>query len=125
LFNLKQSTTDIGVQQSTLLTAYEKLTTATSAEMEKLRHENAVLHSSALSPSKQDRELQVAFRRLSETERGWNYTLMLLNITREEVNIHTHGIVHLEHHMESQDVELEERAETITDLEQPLLELQG
>jgi hypothetical protein len=57
LFNLQQSTADIGVQQSTLLTAYEECATATSAEMEELRLENAVLHSSALSPSEQDHEL--------------------------------------------------------------------
>jgi hypothetical protein len=42
---------------------------------------------------------------------------MLLNITREEVDIRTHRIVHLEHHMVSQDIKLEERVETITDLE--------
>jgi hypothetical protein len=51
LFNIQQSTANIGVQQSTLLAAYEKCATATSAEMEKVRHENAILHSSALSPS--------------------------------------------------------------------------
>jgi hypothetical protein len=50
---------------------------------------------------------------------------MLLDITREEVDIHTHGIVHLENHMEMQDAELKERAEMIADLEQQLLELQG
>jgi hypothetical protein len=50
---------------------------------------------------------------------------MLLNITCEEVDIRTHRIVHLEHHVESQDVELEERVETIADLEQQLFELQG
>jgi cell division FtsZ-interacting protein ZapD len=50
---------------------------------------------------------------------------MLLDITREEVEIRTHGIVHLEHHMETQDVELEERADMIADLEKQLLELQG
>jgi hypothetical protein len=49
---------------------------------------------------------------------------MLLNITREEVETRTHGIVHLEHHMEAQDSELEERAEMIADLEQQLLQLQ-
>jgi hypothetical protein len=41
----------------------------------------------------------------------------------EEVETHTHGIVHLEHHMEVQDAVLEERAEMIADLEQQLLEL--
>jgi hypothetical protein len=50
---------------------------------------------------------------------------MLLHIAREEVDICTHGIIHLENHVETQDVELEERVEIITDLEQQLLELQG
>jgi hypothetical protein len=50
---------------------------------------------------------------------------MLLDITREEVDIHTHGIVHLENHVETQDAELEERAKMMADLEQQLLELQG
>jgi hypothetical protein len=50
---------------------------------------------------------------------------MLLDITHEEVDTHTHGIIHLEHHMETQDDELEERVETITNLEQQLLQLQG
>jgi hypothetical protein len=50
---------------------------------------------------------------------------MLLDITHEEVETRTHGIIHLENHMETQDVELEERAERITDLEHQLLELQG
>jgi hypothetical protein len=50
---------------------------------------------------------------------------MLLDITREEVDIHTHRIVHLEHHMETQDTELKERAEMIINLKQQLLELQG
>jgi hypothetical protein len=48
---------------------------------------------------------------------------MLLNITHEEVEIRTHGIIHLEHHMEVQDAMLEVRAETIANLEQQLLEL--
>jgi hypothetical protein len=50
---------------------------------------------------------------------------MLLDITREEVEIRTHGIIHLENHVETQDAELEERVERIADLEQQLLELQG
>jgi hypothetical protein len=49
---------------------------------------------------------------------------MLLHITREEVETHTHKIVHLEHHVEAQDAKLEERVEMIADLEQHLLELQ-
>jgi hypothetical protein len=42
---------------------------------------------------------------------------MLLDIAREEVDIRTHGIVHLENHMETQDADLEEMAERIADLE--------
>jgi hypothetical protein len=42
---------------------------------------------------------------------------MLLDITREEVVIRTHGVIHLEHHVEVQDAKLEERAETIANLE--------
>jgi hypothetical protein len=49
---------------------------------------------------------------------------MLLDITREEVETRTHGIIHLEHHVEVQDAELEERVETIANLEQQQLELQ-
>jgi hypothetical protein len=45
-------------------------------------------------------------------------------ITREAVDTHTHGIIHLKHHMEMQDAELEERAEMIANLEQQLLQLQ-
>jgi hypothetical protein len=72
-----------------------------------------------------DHELQEVYRRLSDAEHGWNYTRMLLDIAHEEVDIRTHGIVHLENHMETQDAELEERAERIADLKQQLLELQG
>jgi hypothetical protein len=50
---------------------------------------------------------------------------MLLDITREEVDICTHEIIHLENHVEVQGVELEERVEMIADLELQLLELQG
>jgi hypothetical protein len=49
---------------------------------------------------------------------------MLLDITHEEVETRTHWIIHLEHHVEVQDAELEERVETIFKLEQQLLELQ-
>jgi hypothetical protein len=72
-----------------------------------------------------DHELQEVYRHLSDAEHGWNYTHMLLDIAHEEVDIRTHGIVHLENHMETQDAELEERAERIADLKQQLLELQG
>jgi hypothetical protein len=105
------------------LTAYEEHATATTRELDRLRHENAVLRSSALPPSEKDHEMQDAYRHLSEAERGWNNTHMLLDITREEVDIHTHRIIHLELAYETQGVELEERAEMIANLEQQLLKL--
>jgi hypothetical protein len=50
---------------------------------------------------------------------------LLLDIAREEVDTRTHGIIHLEHNVEVQDAELEERVETIANLEQHQLEFQG
>jgi hypothetical protein len=105
------------------LTAYEEHTTATSRELERLRNENAVLHNGALPPSEQDREPQDAYCRLSEAELGWNYTHQLLDITHDEVDVHTHGIIHLKHTVETHDIKLEERAKMIANLEHQLLEL--
>jgi predicted RNase H-like nuclease (RuvC/YqgF family) len=107
------------------LMAYKESVTAATHEIERLRHENAILRSGAHPLSEQDRELQEVYRRLSNAENGWNHTRMLLDITHEEVETSTHGIIHLENHMETQDVELEERAERIADLEQQMLEHQG
>jgi hypothetical protein len=45
------------MQQRMCLTAYEEHTTATSRELERLRHENAVLRNGARPPLEQDREL--------------------------------------------------------------------
>jgi predicted RNase H-like nuclease (RuvC/YqgF family) len=115
------------MQQHMRLTTYKESATAATREIERLRHENAILRSSACPLSEQDRELQEVYRRLSNTEHGWNHTRMLLNITREEVETRTHGIIHLENqnHVEAQDAKLEERIERIANLEQQLLELQG
>jgi hypothetical protein len=113
------------MQQHTRLMVYEESAAATASEVERLRYENAIRYSGAHPPSKQDRELQDAYHRFSDAEHGWNYTRMLLDITHEEVEIHTHRIVRLEHHVETHDAELEERAEMIANLEQQLLELQG
>jgi hypothetical protein len=123
LFNLQHNAARTGMQQRMRLMTYEDSATATTRELERLRYDNAILRSGTRPPSRQDHELQDVYHRLSGAEHGWNYTHMLLDITREEVDIHTHGIVHLEHHMETQDTKLEERAEMIADLE--LLELQG
>jgi hypothetical protein len=124
LFNLQHNTARTSMQQRMRLMAYKESATAATRETERLRHENAILRSSARPPSEQDRKLQVAYCHLSNIEHGWNHTRMLLNITHEVVETRTHGIIHLEHHMEVQDAELEERVETIANLEQQLLELQ-
>jgi hypothetical protein len=125
LFNLQHNTARIGMQQRTCLLAYEESATAATGEIERLRHENAILRNGVRPPSKQDRELKEVYRRLSNAEHGWNHTYLLLDITREEVEIHTHGIIHLEPHVETQDTELVARAETIANLEPQLLEFQG
>jgi hypothetical protein len=101
LFNLQHNTANTGVRQRTHLTAYKESATTSTREIERLRHENAILHSGARPPSEQDHNLQVVYCRLSNVEHGWNHTRMLLDIAREEVDIHTNGIVHLEHHVEA------------------------
>jgi hypothetical protein len=125
LFNLQHNTARTGIQHRTHLMAYKESATATTGEIERLRHENAILRNGVRPPSEQDREQKEVYRRLGNAEHGWNHTHLVLDITREEVETRTHRIIHLEHHVEVQDVELEERAETITNLEQQLLELQG
>jgi hypothetical protein len=101
LFNLQHNTTRATTQQCMHLTAYEESATTTAHEIERLRHENAILRSGAWPPSELDRELQEVYRRLSDVKHGWNYTRKLLDITHEEVDIRTHGIVHLEYHVEA------------------------
>jgi FtsZ-binding cell division protein ZapB len=88
------------MQQRTRLMAYKESVTATTHEIERLRHENTILHSSARPLSEKDHELQEVYHRLSNSEHGWNHTRMLLDITREEVETRTHVIIHLEHHVE-------------------------
>jgi hypothetical protein len=109
------------MQQRTRLTAYKESVTATTREIERLRHENAILRSGAHPPSEHDCELQEVYHHLSNTEHGWNHTRMLLNITREEVETCTHMIIRLEHHVEVHDVEVEESVKMVDNLEQQLL----
>jgi hypothetical protein len=104
---------------------YKESATAPTGEIERLRHENAILCSGVRPSSEQDCKLKEVYHRLGNAEHGWNHTRLLLDITREEVETCTHGIIHLEHHVEVQDAELEESAETIANLEQQLLELLG
>jgi hypothetical protein len=88
--------------------------------IEELRHANTILHNGTPPPSDQDRELQVAYRRLNEAEHGWHYFCQQLDTAHEMLDERMHAIIHLEHHIKQQDLELEERAMTITDLEQQL-----
>jgi hypothetical protein len=106
LFNLQHNTTRIGMQQCMHLTTYKESATAATCEIERLRHENVILCSSACPLLEQNSELQEVYRRLSNAEHGWNHTRMLLDITREEVKTRTHGIIHLENHMETQMMSL-------------------
>jgi hypothetical protein len=85
--------------------------------VEELRRANAILCSGTPPPSDQDRELQITYRRLSEAEHGWHYFRQQLDAAREILDVRTHVIIHLEHHIEQQDLELELRATTIADLE--------
>jgi hypothetical protein len=88
--------------------------------VEKLRCANAILRSGMPPPLDQDRELQVTYRCLSEAEHGWHYFYQQLDAAREMLDERTHTIIHLEHHIEQLDLELEESAAMITDLEQQL-----
>jgi hypothetical protein len=82
------------------------------------RHENATLHSSTLPPSGQDHELQVVYRRLSEAEHGWHYARQQLDAACAIVDERIHAIIYLEHHVEQHDLDLKERAATVTTLKQ-------
>jgi hypothetical protein len=57
LFNLQHNTTRTARQRCTHLTEYEESATTTAREIERLRHENAILRSGAWPPSELDREL--------------------------------------------------------------------
>jgi septal ring factor EnvC (AmiA/AmiB activator) len=92
--------------------------------VEELRHASAILCSGTPPPSDQDHELQVTYRHLSEAEHEWHYFRQKLDAAREMLDECTHAIIHLEHHVKQQDLELEERAVTIADLEQQLQVLQ-
>jgi hypothetical protein len=110
LFNLQHNTARTGMQQRTRLLAYDESATAATGEIERLRHENAILRSGVRPSFEQDRELKEVYHRLSNAEHGWNHTRSLLDITREEVEIRTHGIIHLEHHVETQLLEFQGQA---------------
>jgi hypothetical protein len=60
------------------------------------------------------------YRRLCEAEHGWHYSRQQLEVARVMVDERTHAIIHLEHHVEQQYLDLEERAAMIATLEQQL-----
>jgi hypothetical protein len=105
------------MQQRTRLMVYKVSAPTATGEIERLSHENAILRSGVHPPSEQDHELKEVYRCLGNVEHVWNHTHLLLGITWEEVETRTHEIIHLEHHVEVQDAELEERAETLANLE--------
>jgi hypothetical protein len=120
LFNLQHNTARTIMQQRMRLAAYDEHNAAISHELEKLKHENALLRNGTFPPSDQDCELNVMYCRLSEAKHGSNYARQQLDVTHEEVDSGTHAIIHLEHANEQQDLELEERAALITSLEQQI-----
>jgi hypothetical protein len=117
MFNLQASTGRTIMWQHLHLNSLEQ-------HVEGLRRANAILRSGMPPPSDQDRKLQVTYRRLSEAAHGWHYFRQQLDAAREMLDERTHVIIHLEHHIEQQDVELDQRAVTIADLEQQLQVLQ-
>jgi hypothetical protein len=58
------------MQQHTRLTAYEESGAATTREIDRLRHESAILRSGARPPSEKDCELQEVYHHLSDAEHG-------------------------------------------------------
>jgi hypothetical protein len=42
--------------------------------MERLEHENAILHHGTRESTEMDLELQTAYHRLTEVDHGWNFT---------------------------------------------------
>jgi hypothetical protein len=92
--------------------------------MERMGHENRILRQGMLGSTKKDLKLQVAYRYLSEAKHGMNFARQQLDLTHEEVSTRTDTIIHLENVVETQDLELQERAEMIATIEQQLLDLQ-
>jgi hypothetical protein len=111
IFNLQASTGRTVMRQHLHSSSLEQ-------HIEELRHANTVLRSGTPPPLDQDRELQIAYRRLSDAEHGWHYFRQQLDAAFEMLDMLMHAIIHLEHHIEQQDLELEQRAVMIADLEQ-------
>jgi hypothetical protein len=111
MFNLQASTARTVIRQCLHSGLLEQ-------HVEVLRHANTILRSGTPPPSDQDREIQVTYRRLSEAEHGCHYFRQQLDAAHELLDERMHAIIHLKHHVEQQDLELEERAAAIADLKQ-------
>jgi hypothetical protein len=118
LFNLQHNSNIVITEQCACLNMYAEQATLTSHTMERFEHENAILHRGTCESMERDLELQTAYRCISEAELGLNFTRKQLDLTREEVDTRTHAIIHLKNAFKTQGTELEERVETITNLEQ-------
>jgi hypothetical protein len=55
------------------MAAYEEHHITISRELTQLKYENDLLRGSTIPPSDLDRELKVAYHRLSESEHVWHY----------------------------------------------------
>jgi hypothetical protein len=113
IFNLQASTGRTVIRQHLHSSSLEQ-------HIEELRCANAILRSGMPPPSDQDRELQITYCRLSKAEHGSHYFRQQLDAAREMLDVRTHAIIHLEHHVEQQDLELEQRVAMIANLEQQL-----
>jgi hypothetical protein len=117
MFNLQANIARTVTQQRLHLGSLEQHT-------EELRRVNAIVRSGTPPPSDKDRELQVMYHCLSEAEHGWHYFCQQLEAAHEVLDDRTHAIIHLEHHIEQQDLKLEERTMMIATLDQQLQVLQ-
>jgi hypothetical protein len=88
MFNLQASTARTIIQQRLHLGSLEQ-------HIEELRRVNTILHNGTPPPSDQERELQVAYRRLSEAEHEWHYFRQQLDAASEVLDERTHVIIHL------------------------------
>jgi hypothetical protein len=116
LFNLQHNTGRIIIEQRAHVNAFAEHATLTSHVMKRFECENALLRHGTCESMEKDLELHITYRYLSKAEHRLNYTQQQIDLDREEVDTHTHTIVHLENAIETQDAKLKERAEIITNL---------
>jgi hypothetical protein len=72
-FNLQHNTAMTVTQQRLYMAAYEECHIAISCELAELKCKNDLQRGGTSPPIDQDRELKVAYHRLSEAENVWHY----------------------------------------------------